>query len=90
MDNFLVLKVVFLLSLQFLVCNSSSITPGHCGGYADQIEGHLPSGSAGFTYTSVNKWEGGIVDYSFVSKGTDSTRNQAFYVDRNIGFNQVL
>ena len=43
----------------------------------------------GYTTTYTSKWEGGVVNYNFVSNGKDDLKDAAFFVDANIGYSQV-
>ena len=46
-------------------------------------------GYRGYTTTDIEKWDGGVVNYNFVSNGKDSLKDAAFFVDENIGYSQV-
>ena len=57
-----------------------------CGGYGVNIVGkQFPKG---YTTGSTSLWESGVVEYNFVSDGTDSMKDAAFYVDAKVGYNQ--
>ena len=43
----------------------------------------------GYTTTYYNKWEGGVVNYNFVSNGKDNLKYAAFFVDEKIGYSQA-
>ena len=38
----------------------------------------------GYTTSGVNLWPGGVVEYNFVSDGSDSLKDAAFYVDDKV------
>ena len=58
-----------------------------CGGYGVNIVGKkFPKG---YTTSGTNLWENGVVEYSFVSDGSDSLKDAAFFVDAKVGYNQA-
>ena len=40
--------------------------------------------------TDTALWPGGVVEFAYVSDGTDEIRDSAFIVDDKIGFNRVM
>ena len=57
-----------------------------CAGYGTEIVGKkFPKG---YTTSSTELWPNGVVEYSFVSDGSDAMKDAAFYVDSKVGYKQ--
>ena len=57
-----------------------------CGGYGTEIVGKkFPKG---YTHSRTSLWPNGVVEYSFVSDGSDAMKDAAFFVDSKIGYKQ--
>jgi len=63
------------------------IVESGCGGYGAEVFGN--ESTRGYTTTDTALWPGGVVEFSFVSDGTDDLRDSAFMVDEKIGFNRA-
>ena len=73
----------FDIFFQNVVSDSRPISPVDCGGY--QIEEDLVRGIHSYD----KLWERGLVEYSFVSDGSDAVLDsKAVYIDQNIGLSR--
>ena len=66
--------------------DSNPIKTTACGGYGTNIVGK--SFPRGYTTSGTELWPNGVVEYSFVSDGSDSMKDFAFYVDPKVGYKQ--
>ena len=63
---------------------SNPVKEDGCGGYGLEIVGKtFPKG---YTTSGVSLWPGGVVEYNFVSDGTDELKDAAFFVDSKVGY----